>query len=181
MVLGELACGNAKNRTELLGWLGKLPTEARHGEVLALLERSRLWGKGLAWVDTHLLAAVKLSGARLWTRDAELQAAAGTLRGGVVGGGGNGSHQRQALAAEEDAHRSRARCGLHPAARWAAGSQNPSPARRRTTPSIKERGWVSTLRRGGAALRCEGESCKRAGKSDQDGGVAPSVINRMGF
>ncbi len=88
MVLGELACGNAKNRTELLAGLGKLPqaTEARHSEVLAFLEQARLWGKGLGWVDMHVLAAVKLSGARLWTRDAGLQVAAERCGAGLFSG-----------------------------------------------------------------------------------------------
>lgn len=78
MVLGEIACDNARNRAAFLTWLAKLPpaAEARHSEAMLLLERSRLWGRGLGWVDLHLLASAKLSSARLWTRDSALNAAA---------------------------------------------------------------------------------------------------------
>ena len=46
-------------------------------EVLFFIERHTLMGKGLGYVDVHLLASVALQGtARLWTRDKRLQAAA---------------------------------------------------------------------------------------------------------
>src|SRR2546422_690851 len=48
------------------------PRVAEHHEVLTLIERSRLWGRGIGWVDAHLLASVLLDRIRLWTLDARL-------------------------------------------------------------------------------------------------------------
>ena len=75
MVIGELACGNLQNRTQLLSLWRNLPSlgEATHHEALYFLEQNRLMGKGIGWVDLHLLAAVALSGdTLLWTRDKRL-------------------------------------------------------------------------------------------------------------
>lgn len=78
-VIGEIACGRLADRQEILDHLGLLPAAvvAEHDEALALLERRELAGKGLCWVDVHLLASARLSGARLWTLDRTLQRAAG--------------------------------------------------------------------------------------------------------
>jgi predicted nucleic acid-binding protein len=38
-----------------------------------------LHGCGIGWVDAHLLASARLSGARLWTLDAPLSAVAASL------------------------------------------------------------------------------------------------------
>ncbi|MBM3267492.1 MAG: PIN domain-containing protein [Candidatus Sericytochromatia bacterium] len=74
-VVGELACGNLRDRTELLRLLQQLPRAevARDTEVLQFIEGKRLMGRGIGYVDAHLLAAVALAGsARLWTRDQRL-------------------------------------------------------------------------------------------------------------
>jgi predicted nucleic acid-binding protein len=71
-VLGELACGNLRNRRELLQLLGELPRSpvASENEVLYFIDRHRLHGRGIGYVDAHLLAAVALeSSATLWSRD----------------------------------------------------------------------------------------------------------------
>jgi predicted nucleic acid-binding protein len=81
-VLGEIACGGLADRRKLLGLLQDLPgaAVADGDEVLSFIERRRLHGKGLGYVDVHLLAAVALTaGARLWTRDKRLLSAARTL------------------------------------------------------------------------------------------------------
>lgn len=81
-VLGELACGNLRRRAELLALLGRLPrvAVARDDEVLFFIERHALMGRGIGYLDAHLLAAVALDGgARLWTRDKRLHALAGEL------------------------------------------------------------------------------------------------------
>jgi predicted nucleic acid-binding protein len=80
-VVGELACGNLKNRTEVLLLLGRLPSAvpATHGEVLTLIEARRLMGRGLGWIDAHLLGAAVLQGFGLWTLDRRLALAAATL------------------------------------------------------------------------------------------------------
>ena len=84
-IVGEIACGQLADRAALLQLLQGLPMAcvATDEEVHMLLQRHRLHGSGIGWVDMHLLAAVRLSsGARLWARDKRLAAAAATL--GVV-------------------------------------------------------------------------------------------------
>jgi hypothetical protein len=77
-VIGELACGNLKDRTNILGDLEALPSaaSATHEEVLRLVADRQLWGRGIGWVDAHLLASALLSGCPLWTLDARLVRAA---------------------------------------------------------------------------------------------------------
>jgi predicted nucleic acid-binding protein len=75
-VIGELACGSLKSRETLLGLLRSLArlAAATDEEVLRFLERHRLMGRGLGYIDVHLLAATALQGdARLWTRDKRLK------------------------------------------------------------------------------------------------------------
>jgi predicted nucleic acid-binding protein len=81
-VVGEMACGNLVNRAEVLRLLGDLPaaTVATDPEVLYFIDRHRLMGRGIGYVDAHLLAAVSLTArAYLWTRDRRLAAVAGEL------------------------------------------------------------------------------------------------------
>lgn len=77
-VAGELACGNLRNRTAVLFDLSALPTVTRVSdvEVLRLVEDRRLWGRGLGWIDVHLLAAALVSHSRLWTLDKRLASVA---------------------------------------------------------------------------------------------------------
>ncbi len=82
MVLGELACGNLNDRETLLALWRNLPqlTVAADAEVLFLLDRHRLWGRGIGYLDVHLLTSVSLNpDARLWTRDKRLQESAEQL------------------------------------------------------------------------------------------------------
>jgi len=81
-VLGELACGNLKNRGEVLRLLDDLPAAptATDPEVLGLTERRLLMGRGIGYVDVHLLASAALDDvARLWTRDRRLAAVAAEM------------------------------------------------------------------------------------------------------
>ena len=81
-VVGEIACGSLSHRASILELLGELPAAAvaENEEALGFIERHALHGKGIGYVDVHLLAAVALTpGARLWTRDKRLQAAADEL------------------------------------------------------------------------------------------------------
>jgi predicted nucleic acid-binding protein len=81
-VLGELACGNLEKRGEVLKLLGDLPAAptATVPEALDFIERRALMGRGIGYIDVHLLASVALSSdARLWTRDRRLAAAATEL------------------------------------------------------------------------------------------------------
>lgn len=80
-VAGELACGGLQNRAHILSLFASLPgaAVASHQEVLRLLDARRLWGKGLGYVDVHLLAAALISGLPLWTLDKRLDQAAGVI------------------------------------------------------------------------------------------------------
>ncbi len=81
-VLGELACGNLCNREEVLRLLKDLPCAAvaTDAEVLFFIERHALMGRGIGYVDAHLLAAVTLDGSsQLWTRDKRLRALANEM------------------------------------------------------------------------------------------------------
>ncbi len=78
-VIGELACGNLKNRAHVLSRLHDLPMipVATDTEVLFFIEQQQLMGQGIGYIDAHLLTATVLaSPIRLWTRDKSLQAAA---------------------------------------------------------------------------------------------------------
>jgi predicted nucleic acid-binding protein len=77
-IIGELACGNLKNRSEILVLLQALPqaTKAEHAEVLQFIENYGLMGKGLGYIDMHLLAAALLTRVPLWTLDQKLKEAA---------------------------------------------------------------------------------------------------------
>jgi predicted nucleic acid-binding protein len=81
-VIGEIACGSLTHRSAILELLQELPTAAvaESEEVLGFIERHALHGKGIGYVDAHLLASVALTqGASLWTRDKRLQVAADDL------------------------------------------------------------------------------------------------------
>jgi len=80
-VVGELACGDLRGRGPILTDLAAIPEAraAEHGEVLRFVDSLRLYGRGLGWIDVHLLASARLSGCGLWTLDKRLQSAAATL------------------------------------------------------------------------------------------------------
>jgi predicted nucleic acid-binding protein len=77
-VIGELACGNLKNRSRILTDLNALPfaVSPAHDEVLRLIEGRKLAGLGIGWIDGHLLASALLSNCRFWTIDGRLDRAA---------------------------------------------------------------------------------------------------------
>jgi predicted nucleic acid-binding protein len=81
-VAGELACGNLKSRAVILSDLAALPAAQRasDSEVMGLIDERGLWGRGLGWIDAHLLAAALLSNCRLWTLDKKLGLAASELQ-----------------------------------------------------------------------------------------------------
>lgn len=81
-VAGELALGNLAQRQMILSLVRALPSAvvATDSEVLSLIDRHRLHGRGIGYVDAHLLAAGRLTpGAQLWTRDKRLTSAAADL------------------------------------------------------------------------------------------------------
>lgn len=80
-VLGELACGHLRRRAEILALIAALPrlTALATEDVMMFIDSHRVMGKGLGWVDVHLLAAAFASGETLWTRDRRLADAARRL------------------------------------------------------------------------------------------------------
>ena len=74
LVVGELACGNLKNRAEILSLLQALPvaTQVEHEEVMKFIEDHTLIGKGLGYIDIHLIASAILTDIPLWTVDKKL-------------------------------------------------------------------------------------------------------------
>ena len=73
-IVGELACGNLKNRHEILTYLQSLPMAilAEDEEVLEFIENNKLMGKGLGYIDVHLVASAVLANVPLWTLDKTL-------------------------------------------------------------------------------------------------------------
>ncbi|MHB9099063.1 MAG: type II toxin-antitoxin system VapC family toxin [Syntrophales bacterium] len=81
LIVGELACGNLKDRAAILSFLQLLPMgiEAEHEEVLAFIENNRLMSKGLGYVDVHLITSAVLTDVSVWTFDKKLAQAADSL------------------------------------------------------------------------------------------------------
>lgn len=73
-IIGELACGFLKNKQEILRLLHDLPfiTPASDQEVLFFIEKNKLMGQGLGYVDLHLLASTHLNKTTIWTLDKKL-------------------------------------------------------------------------------------------------------------
>jgi predicted nucleic acid-binding protein len=80
-VQGELASGQMPRRTEVLALFNRLPAApvVPHVEMLQFVDRHRLMGQGLGWIDLHLLASALVSHASLATRDRQLAGAAEAL------------------------------------------------------------------------------------------------------
>ena len=80
-VIGELGCGTLQKRGEILTMLQALPEAdlLEHEEVMIFLDARRLYGRGIGWVDAHLLASTLLAGCTIWTFDKPLRRAAAAL------------------------------------------------------------------------------------------------------
>ncbi len=82
MLSGELALGSMKNRAQVLREIDGLPEAiaATDDEVRRFIESKRLYGRGVGYIDAHLLVSVRLTpGALLWTRDKRLHEVASEL------------------------------------------------------------------------------------------------------
>jgi len=80
-IIGELACGNLGNRAEILTLLEALPSTptVEPTEILHFIESNSLMGRGLGYVDGHLLSSAMLGNVALWTLDRRLHEAAAEL------------------------------------------------------------------------------------------------------
>lgn len=84
LVEGELLIGDRGGRSVLLDSYRKLsraPSVA-HEEVITLVGSRKLNGRGIGWIDAHLLASAMVADALLWTADADLAAIAAELGAG---------------------------------------------------------------------------------------------------
>ena len=82
MIRGELACGCLHSRGQILSLLKNLSQvpEATHDEALYCLEKNKLMGKGIGFIDLHLLTSTFLAkNTLLWTRDRRLHKLAVSL------------------------------------------------------------------------------------------------------
>jgi predicted nucleic acid-binding protein len=80
-ILGELSCGNIRNRKEILSLLRTLKSIdlVLDEEVFILIEERKFFGKGLGFIDIHLLASALIHHVPIWTRDKALRQAASQL------------------------------------------------------------------------------------------------------
>jgi predicted nucleic acid-binding protein len=80
-VIGELACGSLSQRRKVLSLLAALPSApmAEHDEVMEFVDARGFYGKGLGWIDLHLLLSARIVQLPFWTLDKRLAAAASEL------------------------------------------------------------------------------------------------------
>ena len=80
-VMGELMLNGLPKKSKITFDLDDLPGAplASVGEVAAFITWAKLAGKGVGYVDTHLLVSAKLMGGSLLTQDANLRDQAGRL------------------------------------------------------------------------------------------------------
>lgn len=81
-VFGELLVGDRGGRARLLADYTRLSRASvvAHGEVVDFVRHHRLFGRGVGWVDMHLLASARVGGFDLWTADPRFAAVARELR-----------------------------------------------------------------------------------------------------
>ena len=86
LVFGELLIGDRGRRTALLDAYARMhqANPVPHGEVVAFVRDRGLHGRGVGWIDAHLLASAIVGRLRLWTADSRLSAIAGEI--GVADG-----------------------------------------------------------------------------------------------
>lgn len=81
-VVTEVACGTPPNRRAIVTMLAELESTplATPDEILELIERRSLYGRGCGFVDMSLLASALLSDQTLiWTLDKRLESVAAGL------------------------------------------------------------------------------------------------------
>ncbi len=81
-IIGELFCGNFSHRNETLSFFNDLPIcgVLDHEEIMAFIENRRLFGKGLGYIDVHLVASAFLESVKLFTFDKKLKNVVQELR-----------------------------------------------------------------------------------------------------
>jgi hypothetical protein len=82
LVEGKILIGESgRARTRLLAAYSEIHrARTAHAEVVEFVESRRLRGRGIGWVDAHLLASTVVDRCTLWTADASLADLAAELR-----------------------------------------------------------------------------------------------------
>ncbi|MDZ7766592.1 MAG: PIN domain-containing protein [Melioribacteraceae bacterium] len=80
-IYGELLCGNIKNSSDFFENLLQLPflQTVQHSETIYLLKMHQLSGRGIGWIDVHLIASSYLYDAKIFTLDKKLHVIANEL------------------------------------------------------------------------------------------------------
>jgi predicted nucleic acid-binding protein len=80
-VHGELLVGDRGGRQELLSSYERMEQvpAVPHSEVVAFVRARKFHGRGIGWIDAHLLASALVGGVQLWTADGPLGAIADEL------------------------------------------------------------------------------------------------------
>jgi predicted nucleic acid-binding protein len=73
-VYGELLIGDKGGRKDLLANYERMDQApvVPHGEVVVFVRERKLRGRGIGWIDAHLLASALVGHLRLWTTDPAL-------------------------------------------------------------------------------------------------------------
>jgi predicted nucleic acid-binding protein len=81
LIYGELLIGDKGGRAPLLVHYRLMHQAAivPHDEVVGFVGHRGLHGRGIGWIDAHLLASALVSRLKLWTADARLAAVAAEL------------------------------------------------------------------------------------------------------
>jgi predicted nucleic acid-binding protein len=81
-VLGELLIGDKGGRAKLLSDYEQMhqAPEVPHEVVVTFVRERRLHGRGIGWIDAHLLASSLVGRLRLWTADPRLTTLARELQ-----------------------------------------------------------------------------------------------------
>jgi hypothetical protein len=71
LIYGELLIGDRGGRAKFLTSYEKMhqASMVSHGEVVAFVRDRNLHGRGVGWIDIHLLASAIVDGLQLWTAD----------------------------------------------------------------------------------------------------------------
>jgi predicted nucleic acid-binding protein len=80
-VYGELLVGDRGGRRALLSnyALMEQVSTVPHSDVTSFVRARKLHGRGIGWVDVHLLASALVAGVEVWTADEPLRAVAEEL------------------------------------------------------------------------------------------------------
>ena len=75
LVYGELLIGDKGGRRKFFASYDQMrrAVTLSHADVVAFVRNHRLHGRGVGWIDVHLLASALVDGSQLWTSDSRLQ------------------------------------------------------------------------------------------------------------